>query len=1661
MKSNLFSWRVMMVALFAGLMVSPKSFGQVKWRTGASPRLTLTPEAQWAAISDPAVRPDARHIVIQFNRAVTADDRSALDGAGIKILSYLGDQAYFAAVDRNQLNRGAIDALALVSDMRALASGWKLHPMLERNERPNWAIVPPRLPLPGAPKIWIAAYVLFHPDVRPIEARAALTRHQAVVVSELRSVNGAVIELPEDAARDLAGEDAVQYIEPALPPFAEVNDGNRAITEGGIVQQIPYGLDGAGVHVLVYDAGYARSSHLDFGGRLTVRDASGLSDHSTHVSATIGGSGAASGGQYRGMAPGVTIESYGYQQIGGLHQGFLYTDPGDIEADYGEAINAYGAVLANNSIGTNTAPNGFPCEWEGDYGVTASVIDAIVRGSLGEPIRIVWANGNERGSGRCGTNYHTTAPPACAKNHITVGALNSNDDSVTYFTSWGPTDDDRLKPDVSAPGCQSGGDHGVTSASAGSDTSYATYCGTSMASPTVTGLSALLLEDYRIQHPGQPDFLPSTLKALLAHNAEDIEAPGPDYKTGYGSVRIQRTIDFMRTDSFLEDIASQDSVRTLLVVASAGDPALKVTLAWDDPPAAPNVSPALVNDIDLRVYDPTGAQHFPWTLGGLNDPSAPAVRTAPDHVNNLEQVYVAAPQAGVWTVEIHGFNVPVGPQSYSVCISPQFAGDCNRNGVDDSQDVAGGTSADCNTNTIPDECEPDLDCNSNGTRDICDIGAGASSDINANSVPDECEADCNGNSLPDSYDIHEGLAGDCNDNQTPDDCDVAQGTSADCDGNGIPDECEPDCNSNGVVDGCDILAGSSIDCDANNVPDECEPDCNNNGAVDACDIAAGTSADSDGNGFPDECDTLYVNPSAGGANDGSNWANAFTGLVDAIAFSQSNPFIAEIWVAAGSYAPAPPDGDRTATFSLRSGLAIYGGFAGGETDRDQRDPALNLTILTGDLNGDDGAGWAGMSENSYHVVSAINVDATAILDGFTITRGWSWQSASINSSGAGIRISSASPTIAHCMVTENLAHLGAGALCLDASPTFTDCVFDTNEASDGRGGAIYCQSSLPHTVTIARCTFRNNRATVGGGPGDGGAIYSSFDTQIAVTESLFENNAAVWRFVNGNYAANGGAVLNQTDGSSISHSVFRGNRAHYGGAIWMGGDLELDNCLFVDNEAFRQSNGFFDYGGVGGAIYAFLGHIDIRQSSFYNNFAPTHGGVYASTSADITDTILWGNHSTEVGAPLRDSNLAGTFDVVYSCVEGLLAPIPGEDPPDPGAYPTVIVTDPQWVNPDGPDGIAGTDDDDLRLGGASPCIDSGDPNSSGAGAFDLDGKPRVLCGRADMGAYETSSTEYTCTYTASPTDYDNWTYCATGPGAAVPLADCLVYDHDFDIDVDLRDFAHFQKLYITGLSYLSPPATISGSIGFGSASGTALISAVDSANPSMRYSTSRTSSGSYSIDIPFAGAYDVSAFLDANTNGQFDPGEQAALYAANPVAVTTSGEANTGIDLALSDTHAISGVVRWPGGSLMSGVEVTLSGASSDMATTDSSGAYSFQDLVDGPYAVTPDRPGYYFYPFDAQIALSGADAIVDDFVGRQLPTGEVDGEETGVVTAIDLGGFNLTLDVGGSPLTLYVYAGTIISGDVSSWEEIQLGWTIQAQFYSSTGLAVELDAAP
>lgn len=479
------------IAVALAICVTTAALGEVPFRAGPSEVPQLSPARLGDALAELADPLTPRHVVVQFDRPITPAERRRLVGMGLTPVSYLGNHAFVATLSAGAVDVAGLSGLPFITGVQALTAVTKQHPAVLAGDVPDWAVV--KVDESGQPTV--AVYVLFHPDVAlTTDGVDAALRSGATIRDQIESINAMVLELPLIGVTTLAEEDCVQWIEWPLPPLDEVNDSNSVITEADIVQAAPYGLDGSGVIVLIYDGGQARATHVDFEGRLVIGagDSSGVSDHSTHVACTVGGAGVQNAA-YEGMAPGVDLVSYGFEYDG--TGTFLYTNPGDIESDYSAAIGTYGADISNNSIGTNTEPNGFDCSFQGDYGITSQLIDTIVRGDGSNPLftspfRVVWANGNERQGSRCDVegygDYYSTAPPAGAKNHITVGALNSNDDSMTTFSSWGPVDDGRMKPDISAPGCQSTGDGGVTSCSSASDTSYTVKCGTSMAAPTVT-----------------------------------------------------------------------------------------------------------------------------------------------------------------------------------------------------------------------------------------------------------------------------------------------------------------------------------------------------------------------------------------------------------------------------------------------------------------------------------------------------------------------------------------------------------------------------------------------------------------------------------------------------------------------------------------------------------------------------------------------------------------------------------------------------------------------------------------------------------------------------------------------------------------------------------------------------------------------------------------------------------------------------------------------------------------------------------------------------------------------------------------------------------------------------------------------------------------------
>jgi uncharacterized repeat protein (TIGR01451 family) len=334
----------------------------------------------------------------------------------------------------------------------------------------------------------------------------------------------------------------------------------------------------------------------------------------------------------------------------------------------------------------------------------------------------------------------------------------------------------------------------------------------------------------------------------------------------------------------------------------------------------------------------------------------------------------------------------------------------------------------------------------------------------------------------------------------------------------------------------------------------------------------------------------YVKADATGANSGAAWADAYTDLQTAL----RQPACAEVWVAAGTYRPGSARGD---SFVVRPGSAVYGGFAGNESARAQRNPVVHATTLSGDVGASGDA-----TDNSYHVVTmdgttaAGAIAASTVLDGFTI-RGGNANAGVPNNMGAGLYCTGAAngrscdPTLARLRFVANAAaYGGAVALRADgvgrASPNFGDVVFSGNSATR-YGGAIYVWAELNGVVSprIERATFSGNKAD------RGGAIYNSSGGQggtanAAIVNVTFQGNDAS----SGTSVSNGGAIYNAgvggTSAMTLTNVTFSGNTAnganHFGGAMvneGAGAKPVIVNAIFYGDQAGALPE-FYNSGGA-------------------------------------------------------------------------------------------------------------------------------------------------------------------------------------------------------------------------------------------------------------------------------------------------------------------------------------------------------------------------------------------------------------------------------------------------------------------------------------------------
>jgi len=492
-------------------------------------------------------------------------------------------------------------------------------------------------------------------------------------------------------------------------------------------------LEGSGYTVGVWDGGLVRASHQEFGGRVTPVDTGPTTDHATHVAGTIAAAGVMPGAEGMGTQLQVLSYDWNNDYAELAAAAAAVPDPiVASNHSYGYPAGWEVYSLPNPLFPGLTTTSGWVDAWLGDrylysvedpnfgkYDSEAATLDQVL---YNNPMVVsVWSAGNDGndqflnvslddnyvsffsqdpggigwtapgfylvsstgafppppGDGNGGTGFDTVGYMQTAKNSLVVGSVEDiTADPYTAaaivassFSSFGPTDDGRIKPDVMGNGAD------LFSASNVSDTDYYVSQGTSMSAPNVAGTAALLVEHFENQFSTLPSS--AMTKAVLIHTASDGGNIGPDYSYGWGLVDAAAAAEFIYsaaagapTDRVVEGTYAGSEWTTTFAFGGVGP--LKATLVWTDPVGQPqpagldNATPVLVNDLDLWLTGPSGT-HLPWTLNPAN-PSAPAVRTAANHVDNVEQVVIDLPASGVYTIHV-GATGAVPSQSFSLLIS--------------------------------------------------------------------------------------------------------------------------------------------------------------------------------------------------------------------------------------------------------------------------------------------------------------------------------------------------------------------------------------------------------------------------------------------------------------------------------------------------------------------------------------------------------------------------------------------------------------------------------------------------------------------------------------------------------------------------------------------------------------------------------------------------------------------------------------------------------------------------------------------------------------------------------------------------------------------------------------------------------------------------------
>ena len=564
---------------------------------------------------------------VQFYNTPTQNIQDDFKSRGLELISYIPHNTYLFYFPHNTsvayLQSKGVRAIVPVEGR------FKLSQDLKNGNIGEWAQIDD--------KILVTLQYLDYVDYNFVIND--LAERQISLQQSYKGSNNIDLLIPDNCLEELSSLSYVKWVELIVAPDLKDDTRGRSLHRSSNLDTQGAGRNytGVGIGVMVRDDGIV-GPHIDFEGRIDNTGASGSGpSHGDGVGGIMAGAGNLNP-DMRGMAAGSDVYVVDYVSNFLDSETVTLINSGDVQitnSSYSNGCNA-GYTTITQTVDTQIL-------------TTPSLLHVFSAGN---------SNNNNCGYGAGSQWGNITGGHKQGKNVIATANVFFNG-TLVGSSSRGPAHDGRIKPDIAA--------NGQNQNSTNENNTYQVFGGTSGAAPGIAGISAQLYEAYGDLNAGA---LPESalIKATLLNTANDYGNVGPDFKFGWGIVNALRAGILIEEGRYLSDDIIQGDTNTHTINVPSGTTQVRFMLYWSDVPATPGASPALVNDLDLVVTDPSNNAELPWVLDHTPDPTLldlPATK-GPDHLNNMEQVLINNPAAGDYDLDVTGFNVPVGPQSYYI-----------------------------------------------------------------------------------------------------------------------------------------------------------------------------------------------------------------------------------------------------------------------------------------------------------------------------------------------------------------------------------------------------------------------------------------------------------------------------------------------------------------------------------------------------------------------------------------------------------------------------------------------------------------------------------------------------------------------------------------------------------------------------------------------------------------------------------------------------------------------------------------------------------------------------------------------------------------------------------------------------------------------------------